>query len=195
MCNLDAAVGTLSFSSFGRRQRVPSFGTPIDARPHSDAASSSLLRVSVTSAGQRLAASVLNTPGFSRKAAASRCFLLAALVVFVTPAQGELSWRSVRGADLPALFVDHELADGVHYAYQFRSDGTFTGSSMGKAIRGTWRIAGDEFCWTQPRRAAAEECLDVERSGSSIRLLRDGYEAFSAALTPVKRPSREGSPQ
>ncbi len=117
------------------------------------------------------------------------------MVVFWTPAQGEPSWRSVRGADLHALFVDHELADGVHYAYQFRSDGTFTGFSMGKAMRGTWRIAGDEFCWTQARRAAAEECFDVERSGTSVRLLRDRYEVFSAALTPVKRPSKEGSSQ
>ena len=117
------------------------------------------------------------------------------MVVFCTRAQVELSWRSVRGADLYALFVDHELADGVHYAYQFRSDGTFTGFNMGKAIRGTWCVAGDEFCWTQARRAAAEECFDVERSGISVRLLRDRYEVFSAALTPVKRPSREGSPQ
>ena len=117
-------------------------------------------------------------------------FLLAGhLYVLFAPAQAEVGWRSVRGADLHALFVDHELADGVHYAYQFRRDGTFTGFSMGKAIRGTWRIADDEFCWTQARRAAEEECFDVERSGTSIRLLRDGYEAFSAALTPVKRPS------
>ncbi|TMH18694.1 MAG: hypothetical protein E6H64_13485 [Betaproteobacteria bacterium] len=121
--------------------------------------------------------------------------MLAAMVVLFTPAQGELSWRKVHGPDLRALFVDHELADGVHYAYQFRSDGTLTGFNMGKAIRGTWRIASDEFCWTQARRAAAAECFDVERSGSSIRLLHDGYDAFSAALTPVKCPSREGSPQ
>lgn len=190
---MDALVRSFSLSSFGRSQGVPLARTPIDAHPHSRAAASSLLRVS--DASQRLAAGVRNTAEFSRKAAAARCFLLAAMVVFWTPAQGELSWRSVRGADLHALFVDHELADGVHYAYQFRSDGTFTGFSMGKAMRGTWRIAGDEFCWTQARRAAAEECFDVERSGTSVRLLRDRYEVFSAALTPVKRPSKEGSSQ
>jgi len=190
---LDAPVRSFSLSSFGRSQRAPLARAQINARPHSRAASPSVLRIS--DASQRLAAGVRNTAEFSRKAAAARCFLLAAMVVFCTPAQGEPSWRSVRGADLHALFVDHELADGVHYAYQFRSDGTFTGFNMGKGIRGTWRVAGDEFCWTQSRRAAAEECFDVERSDSSIRLLRDGYEAFSAALTPVKRPSKEGSSQ
>jgi hypothetical protein len=117
------------------------------------------------------------------------------MVVFFTPAQGEPSWRSVRGANLHALFIDHELADGVYYAYQFRGDGTFTGFSMGKAIRGTWRIAGDEFCWAQARHATAEERFDIERSGTSVRLLRNRYEVFSAALTPVKRPLNEGSSQ
>ena len=192
---MDAVARTLSLNSRGRGQRVPSCPTSIYARVHSDAASSSLLRVSDTSAGQRLAIGIRATPEFSRKAASPRFFLLATFIVLFAPAQAEVGWRGVRGADLHALFVDHELADGVHYAYQFRSNGTFTGFSMGKAIRGTWRIADDEFCWTQARRAATEECFDVERSGTSIRLLRDGYEAFSAALTPVKRPSKEGSSQ
>jgi len=191
--SLDALVRSFSLSSFGRSQGFPLARTPIDARPRSRAAGSNLLRVS--DATQRLAAGVRNTAEFRRKVASPCCFLLTAMVVLFTPAQGELSWRKVHGPDLRALLVDHELADGVHYAYQFRSDGTLTGFNMGKAIRGTWRIASDEFCWTQARRAAAEECFDVERSGNSIRLLHDGYEAFSAALTPVKRPSREGSPQ
>ncbi len=191
---MDALVRSFSLSSFGRSQRVPLARAQINARLHSRAAAPSVLRISDASA-DRAQVGARTGPEFSRKAALPRCFLLAAMVVCFTPAQGELSWRSVRGADLHALFVDHELADGVHYAYQFRSDGTFTGFSMGKAIRGTWRIAGDEFCWTQARRASAEECFDVERSGTSVRLLRDRYEVFSAALTPIKRPSKEGSSQ
>jgi len=68
-------------------------------------------------------------------------------------------------------------------------------SSLLRVFGGTWRIAGDEFCWTHARRAAAEECFDVERSGISVRLLRDRYEVFSAALTPIKRPAKERSSQ
>ena len=92
------------------------------------------------------------------------------------------------------MFIDHELADGIHYSYQFRGDGTFTGVSMGKDVRGTWRIFNGEFCWTQKRRAAEEECFEVQRGSDSIRLLRDGYEAFTAKLTPVKlKPDVEPS--
>jgi len=85
------------------------------------------------------------------------------------------------------LFVDHELADGAHYAYQFHGDGTFNGFSMGKAAGGTWRIEGNEFCWTQKRRDSVEECFEVERSGTSVRLLRDGVEVLSAKVTPVAK--------
>jgi hypothetical protein len=113
--------------------------------------------------------------------------LVTAFVVSSFSAQAEGAWRSVRGADLRMLFVDHELADGVHYAYQFRGDGTFKGFSMGKAISGTWRTEGNEFCWTQKRRGAVEECFEVERSEGSVRLTRDGVEAVSAKLTPLAK--------
>ena len=94
-----------------------------------------------------------------------------------------------------AFFVDHELADGVHYAYQFRSDGTFTGFNMGKAIRGTWRLSGKEFCWTRTKRAAEEECFEVKRRDKSVRFLRDGYESLSGTLTPTKRQPELEAPR
>jgi hypothetical protein len=112
--------------------------------------------------------------------------LLAAVLVGVAHAQAGAVWKGVRGAELRAMFIDHELADGVHYAYQFWGDGTFTGFNMGKEIHGTWRLAGSDFCWTQRKSASAEECFEVERRGSEIRFLRDGYEALSAVLSPVK---------
>jgi hypothetical protein len=112
--------------------------------------------------------------------------VLAAALLGVAHAHAEVLWRSVRGTDLHAMFVDHELADGVHYAFQFRADGTFTGFNMGKEIRSTWRLAGHEFCWTTRKSARTEECFEVERRGNEIRLLRDGYEAFSGRLSPLK---------
>ena len=119
-------------------------------------------------------------------AAPRLCLVTVAFAGFCAPAQADMAWRSVRAADLRALFVDHELADGTHYAYQFHGDGTFTGVSMGRTVGGVWRISDGEFCWTQKRRAAEEECFEVQRSGNSVRLLRDGYEALAAKLTPVK---------
>jgi hypothetical protein len=111
--------------------------------------------------------------------------LLCTSVAGASYAQGDLTWRGVRGPELKALFSDHELADGVHYAYRFDKDGTVSGFSMGKKVSGTWRISGNEFCWTLARRRTAEECYQVEAQGRSVRLLRDGYEALTATVTPV----------
>ena len=121
--------------------------------------------------------------------------LLAAVLVGVAHAQADVGWRGVRGADLRGMFVDHEFADGVHYAFQFRGDGTFTGFDMGKEIRGTWRSAGNEFCWTQRKSIPAEECFGVERRGSQIRFLRDSYEAFSGNLSALKAREPTGQPR
>src|SRR5437870_3398514 len=139
---------------------------------------------------------VANAEAFSRSLAVITPLvrlLRSALVVLVAAsigAEAADAWRSVRGAELRALFVDHELADGVHYAYRFRSDGKFSGFNMVKQVSGAWRASGDEFCWTLARRAA-EECFQIELRGRSVRLLRDGYEAFSATVTPVNAQSRE----
>jgi hypothetical protein len=124
--------------------------------------------------------------GVNASSTMKHCHLIVVLLIAITGAQADVPWRSVRGADLRATFVDHELADGVHYAYQFRGDGTFTGLAMGKEIHGTWRLVGNEFCWMQRKFTAVEECFEVERRGKEIRFLRDGYEAFSGNLSPLK---------
>jgi hypothetical protein len=113
-------------------------------------------------------------------------FWLAGLIIGIAPAQTDVPWRTVHGADLRAMFVDHELADGVHYAYQFRGDGTFAGLAMGREIHGIWRLVGNEFCWMQRKFTAMEECFEVERRGNQIRFLRDDYEAFSGNLSPLR---------
>jgi hypothetical protein len=102
---------------------------------------------------------------------------------------------SVNRVPTRALLVDQELADGVHYAYQFHGDGTFAGFSMGKPVHGAWRITADEFCWVQDRRVRQEECFEVERNGASIHLLRDGYVVFSATLMPIGRRTKGKSQQ
>jgi hypothetical protein len=98
----------------------------------------------------------------------------------------------VRGSELRPAFADHELADGVHYAYQFHADGTFTGFNMGKAVGGTWRTTPDTFCWTWVRPTLAEECFTVERNSGNVRLARDGTEILTGTLAPAKAqaPSR-----
>ena len=57
----------------------------------------------------------------------------------VGAASPEHAWHAVRGAELQAQLADHDLGDGVHYAYQFHRDGRLTGAEMGKKFTGTWK--------------------------------------------------------
>ena len=118
----------------------------------------------------------------------ARPALIASIVgVASLGAHGASTWRAVPGSQLRPTFVEHELADGVHYAYQFHRDGTFTGYEMAREVRGTWRIAEDELCWTWHRPRGAEECFVIERAGADVRLIRDGAEFLSGRLSSVKR--------
>lgn len=100
-------------------------------------------------------------------------------------AEPEKGWRNVSGAELKKLFADHELGDGVHYAYRFRSSGTFSGTEMGKDVRGTWKATAKQICWAWIKPAGSEECYEVRRNGHDVKLFRNGYEAFFGTLVPI----------
>jgi hypothetical protein len=94
------------------------------------------------------------------------------------------SWKIIRGDALHKLFANREFGDGVHFAYRFRAEGTFSGTEMAKDVRGTWRVVRDEMCWKWIHPTAAEECYRVQMNGTEIRLMRNGYEAWSGTLKP-----------
>lgn len=95
-------------------------------------------------------------------------------------------WRNVSGAALAALFSDKEFADGVHFAYQFKADGSFTGTEMSKTASGSWRVSKDEFCWKWLRPPGPDECYEVQRDDTHVRLLINGSEAWYGTLTPLR---------
>jgi hypothetical protein len=109
----------------------------------------------------------------------SACALLA-LLPCVSAADEH--WSDVQGAAVRSLVQDKEFGDGVHFAYRFRSNGTFTGMEMGRAERGTWRIVKDEWCWKWTQPPAAEECYRVQRDGTQMRLMRNGSEQWYGTL-------------
>lgn len=94
------------------------------------------------------------------------------------------NWQAVEGDVVRSLFSGMEYGDGVHFAYQFRADGTFSGTEMGEDVRGTWRVTKVAMCWKWTRPPGAEECYRVQKDGAEVRLLRDGYEAWWGKLKP-----------
>ena len=113
-----------------------------------------------------------------------RALLIGALALWAGAGLAE-NWTAVKGETARSLFADKEFGDGVHFAYQFRADGSFTGTEMGKDVRGRWRVTSSEMCWTWTRPPAAEECYGLLKDGADMRLMRNGYEAWYGTLKPL----------
>ena len=109
--------------------------------------------------------------------------LLYGLVALSLPVSGaDERWRKIKGASLQSLFQDKEFGDGVHFAYRFKSGGTFDGTEMSRDVRGLWRVRNSELCWTWQRPPGAEECYQVQQDGSRVRLMLNGAEAWYGTL-------------
>jgi len=112
---------------------------------------------------------------------------LIGLIVFplVVKAAGAEPARPPQAPALEQMFVEHEYGDGVHFAYRFLRNGTFSGTEMGKDVRGKWRLRGKRMCWTWTRPRGAEECYEASRNGAEITLYRDGVERWFGTLKPI----------
>ena len=113
-------------------------------------------------------------------------FTIALMASSFAATADEEHWRDVKGAALRSLFKDKEFGDGVHFAYQFRSDGTFTGTEMAKEVSGSWRVRQNELCWNWLRPPGPRECYEVQQNGTHVRLLINGSEAWYGTLEKLR---------
>ena len=95
-------------------------------------------------------------------------------------------WRNVNGRALAGLFSGKEFGDGVHFAYQFKADGSFTGTEMSKTVSGSWRVRNNEFCWSWLQPPGPRECYEVQQDDGHVRLLINGSEAWYGTLAPLQ---------
>ena len=82
-----------------------------------------------------------------------------------------------------STLTGHELGDGTHFTYAFHPGGRFTGVDMGREVRGTWRVDGDEVCWIRVKPKGNEECMSLRRRGRHVQLMRDGILFFEGTLS------------
>lgn len=109
-----------------------------------------------------------------------------ALLIAAPLAMAQENWRNVGGSSLAEFFQGKEFGDGVHFAYQFNANGTFTGTEMTKRVSGAWRVRKDEFCWKWLRPPDPEECYRVQQDGSRVRLMLNGSESWFGTLTTIR---------
>jgi len=107
-------------------------------------------------------------------------------LLWMASAAAQEHWRAVSGSALTTLFADKEFADGAHFAYRLKSDGTFTGTEMAKEVSGTWRVVGEQLCWSWERPPGPRECYDVQQDRANVRLLINGSEAWYGTVERMR---------
>lgn len=113
-------------------------------------------------------------------------FAGASCALLPAAAAQEERWHDVKGSALQGLFRAKEFGDGVHFAYQFKPDGSFTGTEMSNSVSGSWRVRKDRLCWNWLRPPGPRECYRVQQDGAHVRLLINGSEAWYGTLEPLR---------
>ena len=97
---------------------------------------------------------------------ARRLVLSGALILWAGTAPAE-DWKPVKAEVLKSLFAGKEMGDGAHFSYRFGADGVFSGTELGKDVRGAWRVKGNEMCWkwtrALPAPKSAMACKETAR--------------------------------
>lgn len=93
---------------------------------------------------------------------------------FATTAPGMLA-----GAQIRQAVLGHELTDGVHWAWTFRSRGRLVIDENGQTSIGRWRVDRDQLCIDA---GYDEACHSVSHEGRGLRLWRNGAVAIEADL-------------
>lgn len=82
----------------------------------------------------------------------------------------------VSAADLPAVVSDRThrgQSEGKPYSEYYVPDGTVRGKTADETYKGTWKVVGDELCFTYPEDGVLPraECYAVFNNGDAIEWL------------------------
>ena len=78
----------------------------------------------------------------------------------------------VAPAVLPAVVADRTYrgdSEGKPYSEYYAPDGTLRGTTGGQAYGGSWKVVGEQLCFTYPNGADSEtDCYAVFKNGDAI---------------------------
>lgn len=90
-----------------------------------------------------------------------------------TPAATNPAGQKIAPADLPAVVANRTYRgefDGEPYAEYYAADGTLRGKQGTETYTGSWKVVGEQLCFSYPKPAADAEvdCYDVLQNGDAV---------------------------
>jgi hypothetical protein len=83
------------------------------------------------------------------------------------PAQSD-GYKKLNGTQIRQAFAGRTFTDEVHFAFDYKANGTIGGTSMGRKINNKWSIANAELCITN---STGEICYAVWKKASAVKLM------------------------
>lgn len=108
----------------------------------------------------------------AKEATSSAPSSAAAMTTTSTPAT-KPAGDKVAPADLAAIVANRTHrgeADGKPYAEYYTTDGAVRGKTGGETYAGSWKVVGEQLCFTYPEPGKAEEvdCYSVFTNGDTV---------------------------
>jgi hypothetical protein len=101
----------------------------------------------------------------------STLFLIAPAFAASPQAEG---FKKLNGAQIHQAFTGRKFSDGIHFAYEYQTNGAVQGTGMGKKAASTWKVAKDQLCVTD--HSFGETCYLVWKKGAAVKLTVEGSE-------------------
>lgn len=95
----------------------------------------------------------------------------------------------VAPADLPAVVSDRThrgQSEGKPYSEYYAPDGTVRGKNPDETYTGTWKVVGEELCFTYPEAGMTPEaeCYAVFNNGAAIEWLSEDGKIVETTYVP-----------
>ena len=120
------------------------------------------------------------------KAAVAAAFMAVLLAPAACEAAGQAA-RKLSGAQIRAKFAGMQLTDEVHWRDVYERDGILRSYSMGRKLRGKWRVEADDLCLDLPEPDGG--CYEVATSARGIVLTPRGPGLqLEGVLQPIFDP-------
>lgn len=121
----------------------------------------------------------------------SRAILLSAFglavgVMLALPSLATDNFRKLKGAEIKARLAGMETTDEVHWAEQYKRDGTFKMFSMGKVRKGKWSVRDGELCLDDGTPDLG--CKEVWLSGSKVQFRSSGSALSLEGILQKQEP-------
>lgn len=93
--------------------------------------------------------------------------------------------KTLSTVEIKQVLAGKVAADDHHWLYCFKTDGSVSGTELGSAHKGRWRVRDGRLCLNVPIRTNAH-CMAVVKEGEKYIFRTDGVDLSDVTIVPYR---------